>query len=189
MNISLLWRILFYGWTASEVLLVLVTRTRKSGGAVQDRGSILVLWGTILASIITADWVHDHFPAPMFPGEHWPRYAAIAVMIAGLVVRWTAILSLGKAFSVNVAIRKAQKLYRSGLYRLVRHPSYSGMLLCFVAIALAQRNWIGAALVTIPTTAALLYRIHVEEAALHQAFGAEYQAYSETTKRLIPGIY
>jgi protein-S-isoprenylcysteine O-methyltransferase Ste14 len=43
--------------------------------------------------------------------------------------------------------------------------------------------------VTLPTTAALLYRIHVEEAALNQAFGAQYQAYSATTKRLIPGIY
>jgi protein-S-isoprenylcysteine O-methyltransferase Ste14 len=39
-----------------------------------------------------------------------------------------------------------------------------------------------------PPLAALLYRIHVEEAALRNAFD-EYDDYSRTTKRLIPGIY
>jgi protein-S-isoprenylcysteine O-methyltransferase Ste14 len=41
----------------------------------------------------------------------------------------------------------------------------------------------------IPTTAALLYRIHVEEALLRKAFGEEYVEYSRATKRLFPGIY
>ena len=40
-----------------------------------------------------------------------------------------------------------------------------------------------------PTTAAVLYRIHVEEAALNEAFGAQYASYSKQTKRLIPGVY
>jgi protein-S-isoprenylcysteine O-methyltransferase len=51
------------------------------------------------------------------------------------------------------------------------------------------RNWVGLAITLVPTTAALLYRIHVEEAALRQAFGQEYSDYSRATKRLIPGIY
>jgi protein-S-isoprenylcysteine O-methyltransferase Ste14 len=41
----------------------------------------------------------------------------------------------------------------------------------------------------LPTGAALLYRIHVEEQALHGAFGEEYAEYSRVTKRLIPGVY
>ena len=63
------------------------------------------------------------------------------------------------------------------------------MLIIFLAIALADRNWISAALVLILPAAALLYRIHVEEAALRGAFGAQYADYSRTTKRLIPGVY
>jgi protein-S-isoprenylcysteine O-methyltransferase len=62
------------------------------------------------------------------------------------------------------------------------------MFLIFAAVALANRNWIAAAIVLLPVTAALLYRIHVEEAALHEAFGEQYEAYCRTTKRLIPGI-
>jgi len=63
------------------------------------------------------------------------------------------------------------------------------MLLIFVAIGLAVRNWFSLAIVLLLPAAALLYRIHVEEAALTQAFGDDYREYSKTTKRLIPGIY
>jgi protein-S-isoprenylcysteine O-methyltransferase Ste14 len=188
-SLSLIWTILFYSWTASEVGLVIFTRTRRGAGKLSDRGSIVVLWATIVASITAMDFIRNSFPAPIFPGTHWPRYAAFALMIAGLILRWTAILSLGKAFSVNVAIRTTQTLYQSGLYRFVRHPSYSGMVVCFVAIALAGRNWYSAAELLVATTAAILYRIHVEEAALLEGFGAQYAAYRTHTWRLIPGIY
>lgn len=189
MDISLLWRILFYGWTASEIYIAVATRTRKGGGKVQDRGSWVVMWAAIVASITAAEFIGHTAPATMFGGPHWLKTAAVAVLIAGLVVRWTAILSLGKAFSANVAIRTEQTIYRSGLYRFVRHPSYLGLLVVFAAIALHERNWLAAAVVLAPTTAAVLYRIHVEEAALNQAFGAQYATYCKATWRLIPGMY
>lgn len=189
MNIHLVWKILLWGWPASELLLAVTTHTRKSGGSLRDRGSIFVVWGTIFASMMAAGWMSAWAPNAEFVIPHWLGYAAMAVMIAGLIVRWIAILSLGKAFSVNVAIRDGQTLYRSGLYRIVRHPSYSGMLICFTAIAVVQQNWISAALVLIFPTAALLYRIHVEERALNEAFGAQYADYSKATMRLIPGLY
>jgi protein-S-isoprenylcysteine O-methyltransferase Ste14 len=110
-------------------------------------------------------------------------------MLAGLGVRWTAIVALGKSFSSNVAIRESQKLHRTGLYRFVRHPSYLGLLLVFVAIGLHSCSWTAFAVVLVPTTAAVLYRVHVEELALRKAFGADYVAYSRTTARLIPGVY
>jgi protein-S-isoprenylcysteine O-methyltransferase Ste14 len=189
LSISLLWQILFYGWTASEIFIAIATRTRRGGGKRLDRGSMAILWIAIVTSISAAEWIGGATPHNMFGGAHWLRVASIAVLVAGLTIRWIAIVSLGKAFSANVAIRPTQSIYQSGLYRFVRHPSYSGLLLVFVAIALHERNWLAAAVVLIPTTAALLYRIHVEEAALHQAFGAQYEAYSKRTKRLIPAIY
>ncbi len=88
-----------------------------------------------------------------------------------------------------MAIQDAQQITRTGLYRFVRHPSYLGLLLVFLAIGLHSRNWISFAVVLVPTIAALLYRIHVEETALAEAFGEEYVAYSKATKRLVPGVY
>jgi protein-S-isoprenylcysteine O-methyltransferase len=63
------------------------------------------------------------------------------------------------------------------------------MLLIFLAAGLHSRTWIGLAIAIVPTTAAVLYRIHVEELALREAFGEEYAAYSRTTRRLVPGVY
>jgi len=78
---------------------------------------------------------------------------------------------------------------RQGVHSIVRHPSYVGMLIIFFAIGVHSRNWLGLAVVMVPTTPALLYRIHVDEIALRDAFGEEYADYGKSTKRLIPGIY
>lgn len=189
MEITQLWKILLYGWVASEIYIGIATRTRNSGGNVKDRGSLMILWVTITLAITAGEILHHAMPPNLFGGADWLKLAAIFLLLAGVAIRWTAILSLGKAFSSNVAIRETQTVYRGGLYRFMRHPSYSGMLLVFLAIGVHERNWISLLVIMLPTTAALLYRIHVEEIVLNDAFGAEYAAYSQQTKRLIPGIY
>ena len=184
-----MWKILICGWVASEIYIGFATRTRSSAGKVKDRGSLIVLWVTISLAITAGEMIHYSMPMNLFGGAHWLMIAAIGILISGVALRWTAILSLGKAFSSNVAIRTTQTIYRGGLYRFLRHPSYTGMLMAFLATGLQERNWISLLVIMVLTTAALLYRIHVEEAALNEAFGAEYAAYCRQTKRLIPGIY
>jgi protein-S-isoprenylcysteine O-methyltransferase Ste14 len=63
------------------------------------------------------------------------------------------------------------------------------MLLIFAAVGIYQRNWISLAIMMLVPTAATIYRIHVEERALLEAFGAQYADYRKTTSRLVPGIY
>jgi protein-S-isoprenylcysteine O-methyltransferase Ste14 len=187
--VSYLWNFLVWGWVASEVLIGIATRTRRGDGVVKDRGSLAILWVTITLAMTAGGIIRGVLGANLFAGAYWLTEAAMAILIAGLAIRWTAILSLGKAFSSNVAIRSTQKVYRGGLYRWMRHPSYTGMMLAFLAIAVQYRNWISFLVVMLPTMAALLYRIHVEEIALNEAFGAEYAEYSRHTKRLIPDIF
>ncbi|HEV3150047.1 MAG TPA: isoprenylcysteine carboxylmethyltransferase family protein [Acidobacteriaceae bacterium] len=189
MTAAMLWKILDWTWIASEVAILAATRTRRSTGNVRDRGSLLILWPVIVASITAGSWIGETYAPTMFGGAHWVRTASVAVLVIGLAIRWTAIATLGKAFSANVAIHATQTVRKTGLFRFVRHPSYSGLVLIFVAVGMHTRNWVGLAITLVPTTAALLYRIHVEEAALRQAFGQEYSDYSRATKRLIPGIY
>jgi len=188
-NLFSFWRILIWGWLASEIVIGVATRTNRSSGNVRDRGTLAILWTVIFASITACEWIGGRSTPNVFGGAHWLKPLSDGLMIVGLAVRWTAILTLGKAFSSNVAIQKSQTIQRSGLYGIVRHPSYLGMLIIFFAIGVHSRNWLGLAVVMVPTTAALLYRIHVEEIALHDAFGAEYADYSKSTKRLVPGIY
>lgn len=189
MTVSKLFVILFWVWMASELLLQVITRTGRGDGRVADRGSLPILVLTIFASIWAALWCGSAHAGPTLDRIHWPRLAALLLLLAGMAIRWLAILTLGFSFSTNVAIHPAQTLHRNGLFRWVRHPSYTGMLLIFAAIGLAQRNWFSIAIMLVFPMAALIYRIHVEEIALMQAFGQDYVEYRAHTSRLVPGIY
>jgi protein-S-isoprenylcysteine O-methyltransferase Ste14 len=184
-----IWIALYWAWIVGEVLVLVVTRTRRGGGEVRDRGSLLVLWFTIFGAMFVGSWVGAINEPTKFQAGRWFAYACLGLLMLGLAIRWTAIYTLGKSFSANVAIHATQKLNVSGLFRWMRHPSYTGLLLIFLAVGLNTRNWLGLGIIVLLPLAALLYRIHVEEIALTEAFGAEYAEYSRRTKRLIPGIY
>jgi len=189
MNLESVFNVLSALWVLGELLVAVLTLTRKSQGKVQDRGTQIILWIVIIASLNIVGWIHKLFPVGM-PGSYsWLRPVAFGILILGLGIRAAAIFKLGRAFSANVAMRTGQKLQRSGLYRFVRHPSYLGLELIFLAFALHSRTWACFAVVLVPPTLALLYRIHVEESALREAFGADYDDYCRSTKRLFPGIY
>lgn len=189
MDLEFIFKVLTEVWLAGEILIALVTTTRPGAGKIQDRGTQILLWVVIIASFKVDDWLHGFLPADM-PGSHsWLRPAALGILILGLCLRAVAVVTLGRAFSANVALRAGQGLRRTGLYALVRHPSYLGLEMILLAFAMHTQTWACFAVVLVPPTLALLYRIHVEEAALRLAFGAEYDDYSRSTKRLIPGVY
>jgi protein-S-isoprenylcysteine O-methyltransferase Ste14 len=187
--LQIVFKVLYISWIVTEVLVLVVTRTRRGGGEVSDRGSLAVLWVVIFSSITAGMWVGAAYKPTAMHAAPWLSPVVVGLLALGLVIRWSAIYTLGRSFSANVAIHATQTLNRSGLFRYMRHPSYTGMVLIFIAMGLSTRNWLGLALLVIPPIAALLYRIHVEEAALTGAFGQEYVDYSRTTKRLIPGVY
>jgi protein-S-isoprenylcysteine O-methyltransferase Ste14 len=186
MTLSTLWTILYLAWVAGEIVIAIATRAR--GRKVQDRGTQIILWIVIILSLTLSGWLHAILPSDM-PLNPWLRPISLALLIAGLLIRMTAILTLGRSFTANVATHAAQSLQQSGLYSIVRHPSYLGMEIIFLAVGIHSRNWICLAVCVIPPTLAVLYRIHVEEIALRGLFGDEYIAYSRTVKKLIPGLY
>ena len=189
MSISKLFFVIFWVWTSSEVLLQVVTRTSRRSGKVKDRGSLPLLLLAIFGSIYAATWYGDTHAHTMLGGALWLKTVALLLMVTGLAIRWAAILTLGISFSTNVAIHTTQTLRKTGLFKWARHPSYAGMLLIFTAIGVNERNWVSLAILLVVPTAALLYRIHVEEMALAEAFGEDYRDYSRVTSRLVPWIY
>jgi protein-S-isoprenylcysteine O-methyltransferase Ste14 len=189
MNIARLFVIIFWMWAASEVLLQVVTRTSRSRGAVKDRGSLLLLVSVIYGSIWACTQYGDTHARTMPGGAHSLKAVALVLLIVGLAIRWTAIITLGSSFSTNVAIHVTQTVCKTGLFRWIRHPSYTGALVALAAIGVNEGNGASLAIILVLPTAALIYRIHVEEMALIEAFGEEYVEYSKVTKRLVPGIY
>jgi protein-S-isoprenylcysteine O-methyltransferase Ste14 len=116
------------------------------------------------------------------------RYLGLVICMVGSVIRIAAVFALGHRFSGVVAIQPDHKLKTDGIYKDVRHPSYTGLLLSMIGWVLVFRSAIGLAL-NVPLFLLLLSRIADEEKFLEAQFGDEYRAYRERTKRLLPFVY
>jgi protein-S-isoprenylcysteine O-methyltransferase Ste14 len=98
-------------------------------------------------------------------------------------------LTLGRHFRREVTIEPGQRLVRRGPYRLLRHPAYTGILLFCAGLGLAFGSWVSAAVALLVVFAGMLPRIRVEERALAQAFGADYEDYASSTARVLPYVW
>jgi len=116
------------------------------------------------------------------------RWLGVFFYLAGGALRIWPIFVLGRRFSGLVAIQPGHELVTDGIYRVIRHPSYLGMIILMLGWALAFRSGLGVFLAAL-TVPPLLARIRSEENLLRLQFGDEYDAYRRRTSRLIPGIY
>jgi protein-S-isoprenylcysteine O-methyltransferase len=171
----------------SEVFLAF-SRRAPSNGKSPDRYSFALLWIFIAVGIFAGITAANIFRFAAMP-QPIVTLIGVVLFLAGVLLRWYSINHLGRFFTVDVAISAEHKVIETGPYRFVRHPSYTGALLAFVGFGLCLRNWMAVVALLIPITAAFLWRIKVEERALHDALGDDYSSYAARTKRLIPFVY
>ena len=124
-----------------------------------------------------------------YANNWWTFGLGIAIVLVGAAFRDWSIVSLGRWFRREVTIEPGQRLVRRGPYRVLRHPSYTGLILILTGFGLAIGSWVGAAAAFVVVLAGLLPRIRVEERALANTFGAEYTAYASSTARLLPHVW
>jgi protein-S-isoprenylcysteine O-methyltransferase Ste14 len=160
-----------------------------SAGEKEDRGNrwVLVCFGLILLLAL-------YIPPYMDRIDFWTidsdtvRWLGVTLFVVGGALRLWPVYVLGDRFSGLVAIQKGHTLETSGVYGVIRHPSYLGMIVNTVGWCLAFRSVAGlllSALLVPP----LLARIHAEEKLLQNQFGDEYADYRAHTSRMIPGLY
>ena len=121
-------------------------------------------------------------------GGEGVRWLGVLLYAAGGVLRLAPVFVLGRRFSGLVAIQPEHRLVSSGLYGVIRHPSYLGLFVLSLGWGLAFRSGVGVILAVL-TLPVLLARIDAEERLLSETFGAEYGAYRARTWRLIPYVY
>lgn len=118
-----------------------------------------------------------------------PIYMGLGIILTalGLGIAIAARITLGRNWSAAVAIKEDHALIRSGLYRHVRHPIYSGILLALLGSAVALDRW-RALLGFVLIFASLWLKSRHEERRLHQVL-PEYGAYARETAALIPFLF
>jgi protein-S-isoprenylcysteine O-methyltransferase len=172
----------------SEISLGIRKRADRSVTRSEDRGSLRLLLSIIAASIalaITFQWIRV---ARLHGSPTGYRALALSLLISGLAIRWSSIATLGRLFTVDVAIHRDHTLVESGLYKYIRHPSYTGLLMAFFGLGFSFVNWLSLIVLVVPITLAVLNRISKEEAALREGLGEPYTTYCTRTKRLVPWV-
>jgi protein-S-isoprenylcysteine O-methyltransferase len=191
------WPILALGgiWVASETTLGLATfrRGERKGS---DRGSLALMVGLSTLSAVAALtlWYVGIGRLPSAHGAASTAGGTFAIVggliaLAGIALRWWAILALRGQFTINVAVLADHRLVTSGPYSRVRHPSYAGTLLTLLGLGVGLGNPAAAAALVAGPLIALLNRIRIEEPMLRELFGADYDAYCARTSRLVPGLF
>ncbi len=160
-----------------------------SSGVREDRGNRWVIAALSLIGVLAA-----FLPALTDRKEFWTldgdavRWLGVVLFVAGGALRLWPVVVLGNRFSGLVAIQPGHTLVTRGVYGVIRHPSYLGLLVNSLGWVLAFRSGVGL-LLTALIIPPLLARIGAEERLLRTQFGAEYDAYRARTSRLIPGLY
>ena len=188
MKINSIINVLGFTVFAAELILSITKRANSGRDIGTDGKSLNVIWKTIGIGISATFLSKLLFSHPFFSGHRF-EYAALAPLISGIALRWFSIYYLGKEFTVNVAIIEGHRLVTGGPYHLIRHPSYSGLLLIFLGLGIHSNHIVGLLTLTFPVFWAINKRIRIEETAMQAFFGIEYSSYRERTKKMIPYIY
>jgi protein-S-isoprenylcysteine O-methyltransferase Ste14 len=124
------------------------------------------------------------------PGPDWPPVVVgLVVMCVGTALRYWSVLTLGRFFTVTVDIGEGHRVVDAGPYAVLRHPSYTGMLVVYLGIGVCLDSWLSVAAVVVLPALAVLNRIRHEEAVLVRQLGVDYERYRDRTKRLVPGLW
>jgi protein-S-isoprenylcysteine O-methyltransferase Ste14 len=181
-------------WLGSEIA---ITITRRGKGLVKEerrgKATNALILSVSMASIVVATFVG--FLAK-FMDIRW-LYSPVSLIsdiglgliVVGVVIRCAAVLTLRENFTVDVAIVENHTLVKTGIFRLIRHPSYLGALLCLLGLGISYVNWLSIIILIIPNCFTIFIRMNEEEKVLVERFGDEYRKYMTDTKRLIPFVY
>ncbi|KAG2067221.1 hypothetical protein BDR04DRAFT_1105375 [Suillus decipiens] len=133
---------------------------------------------------------------------------SLSVLIGGML-RLYCMSTLGKLWSFPLSVRKEHRIVTNGPYSIVRHPSYSGLLLQYIGVVIthgSEGSWIRqSGILQLPymkvllATAFLVFttgvflivnRCSAEDKMLQRALGEDWENWAKEVKyRLIPGVY
>ena len=121
----------------------------------------------------------------LFPSAPAVSLAGLALTAFGIALSISARITLGANWSGVVTLKKDHELIRAGLYRRIRHPIYTGILLAMIGTALIKghlRCWLGFAVIL----AAFYFKARREERFLRQEFGPGFDEHMRNTGMFLP---
>ena len=174
-------------WSVGEAALFAWT---SRGGTQSRDATTTVLTLSVLAGTIAAAVVAGQAEQAELPGaEWWPRVAGVSVLVAGFGLRAWSVRTLGRFFKYRVVVQEGHQVIESGPYRRIRHPAYTGMVMCSAGLGLTTGNWLSVLVAAVPTLTAFTLQLLREERTLTAELGPPYREYMQRTWRLVPHVW
>ena len=162
---------------------------RRAEAATTDRGSGLVINAAVACGFAVAIVAARALPGAAIRPQVLAVTLGLVCLLCGIALRFWSFRTLGRYFTFQVQTSTDQPVITSGPYRVLRHPSYTGVLLIVVGVGCLFANWASVAGIAALVTTGLVYRIRVEERALLDALGDAYRSYASNHRRLVPFIW
>jgi protein-S-isoprenylcysteine O-methyltransferase Ste14 len=141
----------------------------------------------IVVGVIVVVAMIRHYPhARLTPNNIYTRYAGAGVCVAGLAFAIWARWTIGRNWSSNVTFKEGHQLIRTGPYRFVRHPIYTGILVMSSGPAIQYGHvfsWFAICVIGV----GLWIKLKQEEAVMLKHF-PEYGDYRKQVKALVPFV-
>jgi len=178
---------LWVAWLAGWWLAARNTKQTARHESLGSRLSYTVPLGIGVWLLISRRIPWPALNARFVPLATWPYVVGVALVVVGLAFATWARVYLGRNWSASVTLKRDHELVRSGPYRWVRNPIYTGILVALAGSALARGQWSGVLAVVI-AFGSFWYKARLEERVMHAAFGESYDAYRREVKSLIPFV-
>lgn len=168
--------------------LTRVRRVRR-GSQHADLGAEVLFRLVFLTGILMLPLATAVAPGAELPSHGVAFVVGVVLAWLGLILRWWSFRTLGEYFTLVLKTSHDQAVVDRGPYKVLRHPSYTGLLMTVLGCALMVGNWVGLLLCSAMVLAALVYRIRIEEQSLTGALGETYVDFATTRARLIPFVW
>ena len=162
-------------------------KVAKSHRTPLETGLLVLGW---VGFFVPLTWVASPaFWFAEYPLRTGPLVAGVMCYLIGLRLFYRSHADLGTNWSITLEVREGHQLITQGVYRGVRHPMYSALVLYSVGQALVIPNWVAGPSNLVAFAVLFALRVTAEERMMLERCGDEYAAYIARTKRLVPGVW
>jgi protein-S-isoprenylcysteine O-methyltransferase Ste14 len=179
---------LWGAWAVVWLLWAMRTKRTQRREGVSSRLSYMILTIAAFFLMFSNDVPRDWLRIRLFGANAWTEWLGVIITAAGLGFAIWARTYLGRNWSGVVSVKVGHELIRSGPYRWVRHPIYSGMILAMVGTALARHQVRGVVAVVL-LYAGFKIKSRIEEQTMAATFGPEYADYMSGTGAIVPRLW
>ena len=187
MNLQTIFTYFFFAiFISTEMWIKNKTKSNNTNDSA-DRGSRYIIIGSVICCLFFMNGQFLDF-IPHLP--NLTIYLGILISLIGFILRIYAVNYLGKNFTLAVQTTDNQQLIDHGPYAIVRNPAYTGSILSILGLSITSLNPITIIICFLLLLAGYSIRLRIEEDALHNHFGKNYEAYCQKVRyRIFPYIW